>query len=211
MKNKVSRAYIRLDQYFEKLRVRNRHKTRRKDFDIPEEKAWDTIQEMEKWEEALWKNPDRKREWDEMIAATLNEIGLPESYRRNLEQFLTLDFNGAYDANLPGLPRFRGEDKYLRNKRIFELSLIVDPKTCKKIKAKEVAKRFQPWHADKERDPELELTKKEYEEYEIYMKRHFSTDRKVSEWYRDYGLYEKKDPGLAVRRILSEHKKNFSL
>lgn len=209
MKNKASRANILLDQYFEKLRVSCKHKFQRGRFGIPEN-GWETIEELKQWEKELWSSQDRKKDWDEIISATLKEIGLynkeideyQQKYRKNLELFITLDFNGVYDANLPGLPRFRGEDKYLRNKRLFELSLIVYPKTGKKIKAKEVARRFQPgFTSDGEQMSDLSLA---------YVHRNFKSERKVNKWYREYGLYEKVDPGAAVRKIISRHKKKFS-
>lgn len=199
-KEERKRRFVRLDHYFEKPRVTGKDVKIRRKFGIPDS-GFKNVEELHIWEEKFFENKEDSEKWRATIKQIASWIELPKEYFHNLEMYIQLNFNGAYQMNQEGLSRKRIEDNYLRNKAIFSISKIVDSKTGKKLKADEVARRFQPgfdeagnmWPADM---------------YEQIMK-NFS-GRKEDKWHNKYGFHEKKDPGAAVRKIISRHKKNFS-
>lgn len=198
------KRFIRFDRYFEKLRVKGFDKSIRNQFRIPLD-GFKTPQDSEKWQkENLWFNPEKKREWDKALEQVLRENCLDRQYLSNLEMFILMDFIGSYDFSQPAISKERGEDQYLRNKAIYWLSQKKDPQTGRKIKAKKVAEIFQPGH-DEDGKPLPESEQEKMPQYKF-----FNTDPKVNKWNKRYGLNEKKDPGLAVRRIVSKHRKSLS-
>lgn len=218
MKNKASRAGVHLDQYFEKLRVSCKHKFQRGRFGIPEN-GWKTIEELEKWEKELWSSQDGKKEWDEMITATLKEIGhysgeideYQQKYRKNLELFFTLDFNGAYDANLPGLPRFRGEDKYWRTKALLKRSEVIDEKTGERVTAQQVAELYDPLSSLTDKMKYIQVGKRRillpiYDQNRADEIEKTWPQKRYDWWLNKYGIFT----GDQIRKILSKHRKRFS-
>jgi len=204
----ATKRFIRLDHYFEKLRVVSRHIEIRKLFDIPI-KGYETVAEMLCWQIRLYTNREKTKEWETVLKNTAKSIGLPENYISNLEIFLLLAFNGAYPIKQEELSRTRREDKYLRSKKLLELNSSINSSTGKKKTAAEVADEYDPLAQLADREKYIQFGKKKMLMYEFDDNNSVEKLWPVKEhnqWLDRYGLFT----GDQVRKIISRHKKRYS-
>lgn len=143
-KREVLTRYLRFDHHVQKLRLSGKLAEIREQFKIPPD-GFRSLLEKEEWEErTLWFSKSSKKAWERVIAEALKIAELPDTYYKNIEILITLDFDGGYDMEQPGIPHHRTDVNFLRAKKLIELSQKTDPKTHKKIEASKVAELYQP-------------------------------------------------------------------
>lgn len=182
-KKDIQKVSIRIEPHLQRIKSSGLLAIIRKEFDIPEQ-AFKTIAELEDWQwNELWKNKETLEKWRARLLDALDCAKISREYAQEylgvIENYITLDNPGALSVDLPGIPHYRIDSKFLRDMKIMEISDSINPKTGKKYTAEETAGAYHP--------PEEWSAKK----YDIWMKKY------------DVGS------GNAVRKIISRHKKRL--